>query len=366
MVEVAQMRHVTAIAGRRLWNQHIVRREHRRPAEVVRWLGAVQAQEFDAAKWGLALRMNGGVTDAALERAFADGEILRTHVMRPTWHFVTPADICWMLELTGARVLRAVSSYFRRLELDARLLTRGTSLIARALRDGRSLTRAELGEHLRRKGVNVEGTRLGNLAMYAELEGVICSGPRRGRRSTYALIAERAPEALRLSRDEALATLTRRYFTSHGPATARDFAWWSGLTVADAKRGLEMNAAAGKEMSGRTYWTLGELPARATRARPVHLLPIYDEYLVAYRDREAVPHRPRALSRGGDSAMTFQHALVIRGQVAGTWRITRTPRHVRMNIFPVARLAATDRTALGKVVRRYESFVGMPVELSIR
>jgi hypothetical protein len=355
------MRHVTAIAGRRLWNQHIVRREHQGPGDVVRCLGAVQAQEFEHAKWGLALRMREGITNAALERAFADGEMLRTHVMRPTWHFVTPADIRWMLELTGARVLRAMASYFRQLELTPRLLTRGTSVIERALRGGRHLTRAELGEQLRRAGVSVEGPRLGNLTMYAELEGVICSGPRRGRHSTYALIDERAPKAIRLQRDEALATLTRRYFTSHGPATTRDFAWWSGLTVADARRGLEMNNAAGAEIAGRTYWWLGE--PSSTRARAVHLLPIYDEYLVAYRDRDAVPHRPSALPRRPDESVTFQHSLVIRGQVAGSWKLARTQKAVRLHVFPAATLSRADRAALVKVARRYEEFVGVPVEL---
>jgi hypothetical protein len=355
------MKNVAAIAGRRLWNQHIARRAHRRPADIVQWLGAVQAQEFDHAKWGLALRMHDGVSDSVVERAFADGDILRTHVMRPTWHFVTPADIGWMLELTGPRVLRVMSTYLRHLELDPRLLARGTSVIERALRDGQHQTRAELAERLRRAGVHLEGIRLAMLTMHAELHGVICSGPRRGRQFTYALIAERAPAAVQLSRDEALATLTRRYFTSHGPATARDFAWWSGLTVADAKRGLEMNNAVGKALSGRTYWTLGEQPARASRARPVHLLPIYDEYLVANRDREAVPHL--AASRAESPA--FQHALVIRGQVAGKWRLSRTPKRVRVDVFPVRRLAGSDRAALVNVIRRYEKFLGVPVELSV-
>jgi hypothetical protein len=356
------MKNVAAIAGRRLWNQHIARRAHRRPTELVQWLGAVQAQEFDHAKWGLALRMHDGVSDSVVERAFADGEILRTHVMRPTWHFVTPADIGWMLELTGPRVLRVMSTYLRNLELDPRLLTRGTSVIERALRDGQHQTRAELGERLRRARVNIEGIRLAMLTMHAELHGVICSGPRRGRQFTYALIAERAPAAVQLSRDEALATLTRRYFTSHGPATARDFAWWSGLTVADAKRGLEMNKAVSEELSGRTYWTLGEQPARASRARPVHLLPIYDEYLVAYRDREAVPH----LAAIRAESPAFQHALVIRGQVAGRWRLSRTPKRVRVDVFPVRRLAGSDHAALVNVIRRYEKFLGVPVDLSVR
>ncbi len=212
------------------------------------------------AKWAIALRMQDGTVGTQIERAFEHGRILRTHVMRPTWHFVTPADIRWLLELTAPRVQRAMSSYNRRLELDPRTLARGIGVIERALGDRRYLTRTELSDRLQRVGLPMTGQRLAQLVMHAELEGIICSGPRRGKQFTYALIAERVPRTPRLSRDEALATLSRRFFRSHGPATVRDFVWWSGLTTVDAKRGLEMNKARREEVGGHTVLDDGSRP----------------------------------------------------------------------------------------------------------
>ena len=355
-----------AIAERRLGNQLITRAGLRRPADVVGWFGAMQAQEYVPAKWGLAIRMRDGAVDAEIERAFEDGRILRTHVMRPTWHFVTPADIRWLLELTAPRLHRLMSTYNRQMELDDRTLARGTAVIERALRDRQYLTRTEVGARLQRAGLAMAGQRLAQLMMHAELERVVCSGPRRGRQFTYALLAERAPDALRLSRDEALATLGRRFLRSHGPATIRDFVWWSGLVTGDAKQALDMIRARREDVQGQAYWTIGQPAREAARDRLVHLLPIYDEYLVAYRDRQAVPHGPTVVVTSDTRAfVTFQHAMVIAGQVAGTWRVTRTPRGVTVHATPLRRLNRPEQRALGDTVERYERFVSAPVEFSI-
>jgi hypothetical protein len=231
---------MSKVAWQRVYNQRLEGPKFQRPGDVVAWFGAVQAQEYALAKWALGLRME-YATDDIIEQAFTDGAILRTHVMRPTWHFVTPADIRWILELTAPRVHAANGTMYRRLELEDALFGRSDEIIARAVEGGRHLTRAELGAALSVAGIDTtNGMRLGYIVHHAELEGVVCSGPRRGRQHTYALIAERAPQARRLARDEALAELTRRYFTSHGPATVKDFAWWSGLTIADVKAGLAM------------------------------------------------------------------------------------------------------------------------------
>ncbi len=286
--------------------------------------------------------------------------------MRPTWHFVTPADIRWLVALTAPRVHRILSRYHRRLELDARTVARGIGVIERALRDRRYLTRTELGDRLQRVGLPMVGQRLAHLVMHAELEGVVCSGPRRGKQFTYALIAERAPRTPRLSRDEALGRLSRRFFRSHGPATVRDFVWCSGLTTADAKRSLDMNRALREEVGGQTYWTMGPDRREAARDALVHLLPIYDEYFVAYRDREAVPHGPSVITSVSRSPVSFQHALVIDGQVAGTWRITRRPQAVLIEVVPLRPITGPDLSALAGAVGRYERFLGTPVNWSIR
>jgi hypothetical protein len=349
---------MNTIADRRLLNHRISHAGLRRPEEVVAWLGAVQAQEYEPAKWGLGLRMRDGAPNADVERAFAQGRILRTHVMRPTWHFVTPADIRWMLALTGPRVHRAMASYRRALELDERTLRRGTAVFERALRDRRCLTRLELRERLRRARLAVQGVRLAHLAMYAELEGVICSGPRRGKQFTYALLAERAPDARRLDRDQALGELARRFFRSHGPATTRDFVWWSGLITADARRAIDIARARREEIDGLVCWTVGEARRGPTRDRPAHLLPIYDEYLVAYRDREWVSHGPAVITTSSGARVNFQHAVVVAGKVAGTWRLGTDTRAADIQATLLRRPGARDRRALADAADRYARFQG--------
>ena len=280
----------TAIVGQRLLNQKLVRSDLKKPVEIVSWLGAVQSQDYTGAKWALALRAP-ALTDADVDRAFDRGDILRTHMLRPTWHFVAPQDIRWMLALTAPRVLAGNRHYCRKNGLDDKTLARCRKVMERALAGGRHLTRAALAAVLERAGIAGAGQRLAYLVMDAELERVICSGPRLGKQFTYALLEERAPKTPALTNDEALAELTKRYFASHGPATLRDFVWWSGLTVKLAKSGLEMlgRAVACETVNGVTYWSVP--PARPRRATAptatplVYLLPNYDELMNALRDR---------------------------------------------------------------------------------
>ena len=324
-------------------------------------MGAVQAQEYEPARWGLALRLARAPVADDIEHEIRTGAILRTHVMRPTWHFVAAEDIGWMQSLTGGHVQRRMANYHRHFELDARILTRALAAIERALRDGTHLTRAEVGQALRRVRIVATHMRLAHIAMHAELEGLICSGPRRERQPTYALVAERAPRGRKMSRDEALATLTRRFFQSHGPATVRDLVWWSGLATADAKRGLETIRAKSTVVRGLTYWFMAGRPAvqaeksRRPDGRPeAHLLPIYDEYLVAYRDRDLV--RPGlSVVKNGSRTVRFQHALVIDGQVAGTWR--HAPRSSIVDVVPMRRLSGPERDAVRHAEARYREFL---------
>lgn len=316
------------IALQRLNNQRLSSPNLKKAADVVRWLGAVQAQDYYGAKWALGLRMR-AATDEAIEKAFAAGEILRTHVMRPTWHFVTPADIRWLLELTAPRINAANRFYYRKLELDEVVFKLTNKAIAKALQGGRQLTRDALRSVVQRTGVAAndrpdDPQRFNNILFRAELDAVICSGARQGKQFTYALFAERVPETKPRSRDESLADLTRCYFTSHGPAALPDFVWWSGLTVKDAKSGLDMvQQQILKEVIGdKTYWrSASALPMK--RSSPVaHLLPSFDEYLVSYKDRSAtVEANPsKQQSRGNNM---IGPAIIVDGHVvvAGSVRL---------------------------------------------
>jgi winged helix DNA-binding protein len=337
------------ILRRRLQGHRLTRSELREPSEIVGWLGAVQAQDYPAAKWALGLRAP-SLTDSDVETAFTEGRILRTHVLRPTWHFVTPADIRWMLDLTGPGIRKRRLLYERRLGLDAAVLKRSRAAIARALRDGAQLTRAEIGSVLRRAGVKAETQALAHVMMNAELEGVVCSGARRGKQFTYSLLAERAPRAKTLARDEALGELARRYFTSHGPATLRDYVWWSGLNAGDARRGLEI-AGRGLEretIDGRSYWSAPSAKNAPGHADGAHLLPNYDEYVVAYRDREA----------GSD---VFGHSVIVDGRMAGNWTRTASRESISVNVVSCRRLTPVDRRAVWAAAGRYGRFMKQAV-----
>ncbi len=344
----------SALLTTRLRRQRLIDSPCRGPEEVVSWLGAVQAQDYAGAAWALALRAP-GVTLADVDAAMAAGTILRTHVLRPTWHFVAPADIRWMLALTAPRVHALMRTYDARLELDAKVYGRARTLFTRALERGHPRTRGELAEALRRGGIEAAGQRLAHLVMHAELEGDICSGPRRGAQFTYGLLAERAPGAALLPRDEALAALAQRYFRSHGPATVRDFAWWSGLTMADARQGAEA-AGAGEVLTA---------PPEPQHAAGAHfLLPNYDEFVIAYRDRGAVIDPARARNLGVFTTAEFPHQLVADGRVAGSWKREVSRGSARVSLQWYAPPTPRQRAAIAAHAVRFGEFLGVTGEVT--
>jgi hypothetical protein len=336
----------------RLKNQKLVASTLRAPADIVQWLGAVQAQDYVGAKWALALRGR-GITDRIVEDAFASGAILRTHVLRPTWHFVTPADIGWMISLNCNRLRRINKTYAERLELDDKLLTRARTILERALTGGRALTRSEISETLRRAGIEASGQRLAHLLFDLEQQAAICSGPRRGKQFTYALFSDRVPATALVCRDEALARLAQRYFQSHGPATLRDFCWWSGLTMRDAREAVALAA-------------VDPLPAPPPlqRVAGAHfLLPNFDEYLVAYRDRSAVIDPARSRNLGVFTSAEHPHQLIIDGRVAGSWKRTISDTLLSVDAWPYRRLTSPQRAAVARSVERQGAFLGIPARL---
>jgi hypothetical protein len=347
----------------RLRNQKLLQSEFRKADEAVAWLGAVQSQEYAGAKWALGQRAN-GLTDPDIEDAFNRGTILRTHVLRPTWHFVARADIRWLLALSGPRVHAVSAHYYRKMELNE-LFVRSRKVFERALAGGKHRTRQELARALEKTGILAKGPRLAYLVMHSELNGVICSGPRQGKQFTYALLEERAPNAKSLSRDDALAELTRRYFNSHGPATLRDYVWWSGLTVRDARAGLEMikPKLAQEALDGLVYWfpasTLPTRPATST----VHLLPIYDEHLIAYKDRGIV--LDESCSRGPWSMVAeFPNQLVVNGRVTGAWGRTVSEEGVHIRVKPSRSLTRIELRGLEAAAERHGRFMNRPVTLA--
>jgi len=356
------------IARQRLINQGLVKPTLKTATEVVARLGAVQSQDYGASKWGVAQR-TGGLTDERIEKEIDDGMIVRTHLLRPTWHFVAAADIGWMLALSAPRVHAANAYWYRWLEVDDAVTRRSRTVLTKALRDGKQFTRAELGQVLTRARIQITSPqRLACIVMRAELDGVICSGARRGKQFTYALLEERVARPPALQREAALFELARRYFTTRGPATVDDFAWWSGLTKADAKRGVEAAAThlEHESIEGRSYWfPAAERPVRISGS-PAHLLPNYDEYFIGLKDRSAFGARLESSGVTPRTSALSGHALVVNGQIVGGWRRTLVGRTLLIEPKLLIRLSEAERRAVGVAARRFGRFLALPVEIRWR
>jgi hypothetical protein len=327
-------------------------------------MGAVQAQDYNGAKWALGQRLQ-KVNDEIIEKAFAEGKILRTHVMRPTWHFVSAKDIRWLLQLTAPRVNSSIGSYYRKFELDGTAFKSSRKAIVTALNGGRQLTREALRSALEEAGISAKGLRFIFILARAELDALICSGARQGKQFTYALLDERVNTKTTWERDEALVELTRRYYASHGPATREDFAWWSGLSVADTKAGISMAGRylAEETLGGKKYWRSSSSANSKVISPIAHLLPTYDEYLIGYRDRSAAFDSANMLRLKSNPISSSP--IVINGRVAGIWKgsLRRKGALVELRLF--RRCTRNERLAIDEAAERYGEFLGTKVEIAI-
>lgn len=353
---------ISDIALQRMQTQRLIGPSFARPEEMVRWHGAVQSQDFSGAKWSIAQRSR-DTTDTDLDRLFNSGEILRTHAMRPTWHFVMPEDIRWIQELTAHRVHALSKSRYRELEIDEHVAGQARELFARALEGGTHLTRVELGEALQRGGIEADGQRLGYLAMWAELDAVICSGPRKGKQHTYALLDERVPPARAIDPEDALAELTRRYFTSHGPATPHDFSWWSGLTVKDARRGIGLldDELTSELIDDTTWWFVPAISTPSIEPPLIHLLQPWDEYVVGFRNHQPTWNADARAMQHPKGELWNANLLAVDGGIVGGWRRKLGKNEIRITKMLPVRLDDAEHAALMRAAEDYGRFLGLPV-----
>ena len=275
----------------RLLNQQLLNPLFREPKELVSWMGAMQAQNYSIVKWAVGMRLK-SATIQAVEKALHEGEILRTHVMRPTWHLVAAEDIRWMLKLSAQRIISANDSFAKGYDLDIpnELYTKAHDLLEKILCGKKSLTKQEIAEHFNRSGIVADNRRMTRFMARAEQEGIICSGEDRGSKCTYALLEERVPPMPELTKDESLARLARSYFRSHSPAVLQDFIWWSGLPISDAKQAVYLIASelTTEQWKEQTWYIHDTCRTRGKLSGHIHLLPSYDEYLLGYKDRTDV------------------------------------------------------------------------------
>jgi hypothetical protein len=346
----------------RLINQQIAVSKFNTVKEIAGWMGALQAQDFKMSKWAFGVRLKGS-KEPAINKAIDSGEIIRTHLLRPTWHFSSSGDVSWLLELTAAQIKASAKSRDKQLGLTDSIFRKSNNIIEKSLRNGDHLTREELVSQLISANIDVGENRASHLLLRAEMEGIICSGRLKDDKQTYVLLPLWIPKTKSFYRDEALKELARRYFTSHGPATLQDFNWWSGLSSSDSKLALELNKADlhSEVIENQSYWFADSSILPKKDPDEIYLLPAYDEFLISYRDRSAsLPssNQSKAVSNNG----IFYPTIVKSGRILGTWKHSANRERVilEMNIFdkhdPGKELDFTEAAA------RYAKFINKEVK----
>ncbi len=321
---------------------------------------AIQAQDYPMAKWAIGNRLPGS-TDKDIEEAVNQGEILRTHLLRPTWHFVVPKDIYWLLELSAPQIKASQRARDKQLELTEAVYTKSDHIIEKELSKRGQLSREDLIVELNKGGIATDQNRASHLFMRAELDQIICSGTTLRGKPMYALLAERVPNPIKFSKEEALAELARRYYTSRSPATLQDFIWWSGLSAKDARMATELVSSEfdPERIELETYWLAHDMQSRRPRKPLVHLLPTYDEYIVSYTERKAAiaPELEQYMKEISDRGV-FWPIITVNGQVIGTWKRTIQKDTVIIDTRLFNPISADASSLLEQSIAGYASFLG--------
>ncbi|WP_099463065.1 winged helix DNA-binding domain-containing protein [Parabacteroides provencensis] len=341
----------------RMASQQLASPNFEEPKALVSWMGAIQAQDYAMSKWAVGSRLQSGslkTVDEALKR----GEILRTHVLRPTWHLVAAEDIRWMLKLSVQRIKSAYVSFAKGHQLDITEKQYGqfNDLIVRILEDNKSLTKQEIEVEINQRGIKTVEPLLRRLLGNSEIEGVICSGVDKGNKPTYALLDERAPRVDKIHKEEALARLASRYFQSHSPASLVDFSWWSGLSLTEAKQAIGLIKSELITDSDNLFMHESYEEIAPLQNDILHLLPSFDEYLISYKDRTAVldlEHHPKAFNRFG----TFYPVILHNGKVVGNWNKTIKKGQVVIKTSFFDAKYRIRRELIQKAESRYKSFI---------
>ena len=345
------------VARQRLNNQRIDNPVSGTVREVVSWMGAMQAQDYAMVKWAIGLRLS-GATLQTVNEAIDEGEIIRSHLLRPTWHIVSRDDYRWMLSLSAPSVRSSLRSRHRTLKLTDRTIARSHKLIEKALTDHDCMTREELTDEFKQAGIPSGDNRYSHLLLCAELDGVICSGKDRNGKYTYSLLDRRVPENKPVDREEALFRLARTYFRSHGPATLGDFTWWSGLPAGDARKALEScRSELDSEAIGQDDFRYSVTTSDGVRARnKAFLLPAYDEYIISYRDRSAVVDKAVHASVISSNGL-FRPVVLMDGKATGIWKRRPVKNGFRIEMEFLDPGTKTGKAAFERAAESYDRFL---------
>jgi hypothetical protein len=343
----------------RLRSQQIASARFPQPEAIVAWLGAMQGQDYAGVKWSVGLRLPGS-TDADVERAINDTRLVRSWVMRGTLHLMAGMDVRWIVALVGPRLIAQSAARHKELDLDTAILHRSHEVLGTALQGHRRLRRSELFAVLEQQGISTQGQRGYHILRHASLDGLLVQGISEREDPTFMLLEEAFPNALPLAREDALAELARRYFQSHGPATLKDFAWWLGLSMGDARAGLDA------AKSGLIEETIEGKPPQS-HAAPADLEavalapPGFDEFHLGYQDRDAVLDPQHATKVCPGKNGVFFPTIVVGGRMVGTWKRMLKAGKAVVTPAPFEALTRAQQQAFDTSIQRYGEFLQLPV-----
>jgi hypothetical protein len=344
----------------RLNNQQLVQSQFSKPGDLVKWMGAVQAQDFFGSLWGINIRLNKFLTEPEIEKAIADKTIVRSWPMRGTIHFCPPEDLRWMLKYLTPRVFARYKSILAKDGIDDKVRTKSKKVFEKMLSGGNQLTRDELYEALEKAKVSTKGTRGLHLLGTAAQDGLICQGPRQGKQHTFVLVDEWIPSKLSIpSKDEAMAELARRYIRSHGPVIVEDFAWWAGLNKGEANAAFQSIASELETVvvNGKEFWFDPASANTKPKTGKAYLLPTYDEYGIAYKNRDEFIHDDEYRLVGG----LFTSAIMMNGKMIGTWRRVLEKKTIDIEFKPFKKFSSSQKKAIEIEAKRYGKFLGLPI-----
>lgn len=355
------------LANLRLANQQLTSPKFTSPEDLAGWMGATQAQDFRMVRWAIGLRIPGS-TIQDIDKAIDDGDIIRTHVLRPTWHFVSANDLLWMLDLSAPKIMPGLKYRQVFLGLTPEILTRSNEILSGALK-GKQTEREEIAEVLKSEGIELRTSgdtaenRLSHILLWAELNGIVCSGKTIRGKQTYALISDRIRSGKKPSKNEALGMLASKYFKSHGPATIKDFGWWSGLSAADIKTALEVagDELVSTEIGSLKYWS-GKGQQPGDNQKQAWLIPAFDEIIISYTDRSAVlssdNHRKAVSSNG-----IFRPVVIVGNVVVGLWKPVKAKDRLVIEVSPFLSLKKQDKTAISVAAESYGAFLDIKTDV---
>jgi DNA glycosylase AlkZ-like len=355
------------IADIRLVSQQLTGTKLTTPKEIVEWMVAMQAQDYPMAKWAVGVRLPGS-TDGDIEASIDSGSIIRTHLLRPTWHFVAGEDVAWLIDLTRTQIKAAQRSRDRQLELTEEEYTKSNTIIEKALSTGVHLSREELLRELNKANIATDQNRSAHLLARAELEKIICSGATRNNKPTYALFSQRVPQAKKLTREEALSQLARGYFASRCPATLQDFTWWSGLPAGEARQALELVKMEfnPETIDGKTYWLTVDFSISQSNLASVLFLPTYYEFMLSYTDRSAsIPAELESHMREISDRGVFRSIIVVNGQVVGIWKKTIKKEQILLELQYFIQQDNHTLQMVEKASLQYKNFTGKKIMIQV-